>query len=65
MFKFLVNKYYNVVNSMETYLAGPTSEYLGKGGALEYMSTVTFHFLICVRILSVVIERIPTSPLSQ
>ena len=49
----------------DLFLAGPASEYLGKGGALEYMSTVTFHFLICVRILLVVIERIPTSPLSQ
>ena len=49
----------------DLFLAGPASEYLGKGGSLEYMSTVIFHCLICVRILLVVIERIPTSPLSQ
>ena len=45
-------------------MAGLMPEYLGKGGSLEYMSTVIFHFLFCFRILLVIIERFPISPLS-
>ena len=40
-------------------------EYLGKGGSLEYMSTVIFHFLFCFRILLVIIERNPCRFLSK